>query len=60
VQVTGIRVRYYQYTMKRPIGDVNGPLGNEQGSSALTFVDTERASPASPWAATGRSGTSST
>jgi L-alanine-DL-glutamate epimerase-like enolase superfamily enzyme len=41
VKVTDIRVRYYEYTMKRPIGDVNGPLGNDKGSSALTFVDTD-------------------
>ena len=41
MKVTGIRVRYYEYTMKRPIGDVNGPLGNDKGSSALTFVDTD-------------------
>ena len=27
--------------MKRPIGDVNGPLGNAKGSSALTFIDTD-------------------
>ena len=41
MKVTGIRVRYYEYTMKRPIGDVNGPLGNDKASSALTFVDTD-------------------
>ena len=41
MKVTGIRVRYYEYTMKRPIGDVNGPLGRAQTSAAFTFVDTD-------------------
>src|ERR1041384_1637649 len=27
--------------MKRPIGDVNGPLGRAQTSAAFTFVDTD-------------------
>ena len=41
MKVTDVRVRYYEYRMKRPIGDVNGPLGNDLASSALTFVDTD-------------------
>jgi L-alanine-DL-glutamate epimerase-like enolase superfamily enzyme len=41
MKVTDVRVRYYEYTMKRPIGDVNGPLGNDKASAAFTFVDTD-------------------
>jgi L-alanine-DL-glutamate epimerase-like enolase superfamily enzyme len=41
VKITDIRVRYYEYRMKRPIGDVNGPLGNDFGSAAFTFIDTD-------------------
>jgi L-alanine-DL-glutamate epimerase-like enolase superfamily enzyme len=41
VRITDVRVRYYEFTMGRPIGDVNFPTGNQQGSGAFTFVDTD-------------------
>ena len=41
MKITGIRQRYYQFTMKRGIGDVNGPLGNDAGAGTFTFVDTD-------------------
>src|SRR5258708_1320958 len=41
MKVTGIRVRSYQFTMDRPIGDVNSPLGSDAGIGSFTFVDTD-------------------
>lgn len=41
MKVTGIRQRSYHFTMKRPIGDANGPLGNDAGAGTFTFVDTD-------------------
>jgi len=36
--VTDIRVRFYESTLGRPVGDVNFPTGNDQASAAFTFV----------------------
>jgi L-alanine-DL-glutamate epimerase-like enolase superfamily enzyme len=41
MKITGLRVRYYEYEMQRPIGDVNGPLGNQHGAGAFTLVETD-------------------
>ena len=41
MKITDVRVRYYEYTLARPVGDANFPTGNDQASAAFTFVDTD-------------------
>jgi L-alanine-DL-glutamate epimerase-like enolase superfamily enzyme len=41
MKITDVRVRYYEYTLGRPVGDVNFPTGNDKASAAFTFVDTD-------------------
>jgi L-alanine-DL-glutamate epimerase-like enolase superfamily enzyme len=41
MKITDVRVRYYEYTMDRPVGDANFPTGNDKASAAFTFVDTD-------------------
>lgn len=41
VKVTGFRTVMYEFTMDRPIGDANGPIGSDHGLGSFLFVDTD-------------------
>lgn len=41
VRVTGFRTVMYEFTMDRPIGDANGPIGSDYGWGSFLFIDTD-------------------
>ncbi|MEX0762311.1 MAG: mandelate racemase/muconate lactonizing enzyme family protein [Dehalococcoidia bacterium] len=41
MKITGYRIRKYEFTMDRPIGDANGPTGEDRSFSSFLFIDTD-------------------
>jgi len=41
VKITDVRVRRYEYLLSRKIGDVNYPLGIDQCTGSICFIDTD-------------------
>ncbi|MDQ3702521.1 MAG: mandelate racemase/muconate lactonizing enzyme family protein, partial [Chloroflexota bacterium] len=41
MKVTGLRQTSYAFTMGRPLGDANGPIGNDHGRGSILYVDTD-------------------
>ena len=43
MKITGVRLRPYQITLQRPIGDVNNPTGSNKVTSTAVFIDSDEA-----------------
>ena len=41
MKITDVRVRRYEYLLSRKIGDVNYPLGIDQCTGSICFIDTD-------------------
>ena len=43
MKITGVRLRPYQITLQRPIGDVNNPTGSNKVTSTAVFIASDEA-----------------
>lgn len=41
MKVTGFRTKMYEFTMRRRLGDANGPAGSDYGLGSILYIDTD-------------------